>query len=109
MYRNILLTGLLWAVASTPAYAIKNEDIIKTMEPDAASAYVGATVEAISYMAFLLGNEEGYRCILNWYFQNDHVQGKVARTLASYPDKTPQPVIFALIETACGDPRGSRK
>lgn len=88
---------------AAPARAITNEDVM-SMSNEQSYAYIAASVEMVAFMASLAGDAERMNCIVEWYFRTESGPATVDQAMERFPERTPQALIYLLINRQCGDP-----
>ena len=66
--------------------------------------FVSGIIEGLAYARFLRDgkNEEGMRCILDWFHGNNKVaMDDIEMLFAKYPAYPPAPIVSTLIERKC--------
>ncbi len=72
-------------------------------------AYISASIEMAAFMAHVQGDKQRSSCILNWYFDTPGTPSKVIAVFARFPARAPQPILYVLINKACGKPTTAAK
>jgi len=95
-------TILLFAVkASTPATALTGADVLDKMSNAEQTACFFGSAEMAAFMAHVAGNTERSRCITAWFQEKGVLQ--IVQTMTAMKDRQAQPIIYTLINRACGD------
>jgi hypothetical protein len=84
------------------ATAITSQDVTSRMSADMSKGYVAGLVDMLSYEAVLESNRDRAQCIVDAFYRNDSVPGKVADAMLAFPDKEPAIVLIAVMKQICG-------
>lgn len=87
----------------TPARAITNENVL-SMSTEQRYTYMAASVEMVAFIASLTGDTERMHCIVNWFFHSDSGTATIYNAMYEFPQRTPQALIYLLINRQCGEP-----
>ena len=88
---------------AAPARAITNQDVL-SMASDQRYAYIAASVEMVAFMASVAGNRERSQCIVEWFFRSEGGAATVVQAMNHNLERTPQALIYLLINRQCGRP-----
>lgn len=95
---------ILLMVTASSALPVTNRDVLEMMSGKEAGVYLAATVDMAAFMAHVEGDRQRSRCIVDWYFDNEDTTAYVMKVLERFQDRTPQAVIYTLINRQCGEP-----
>lgn len=87
-----------------PAAALTAQDVLEKMSPDERGAYLIASVEMAAFLAKVNGDKERSACIMNWWFDTPATNGRVVAVFERFSDRAPQPILYVLMNKACGKP-----
>jgi hypothetical protein len=93
---------LLSAAYTSPGLALTGADVLQKMSADERSGYLAGNIDMAAQLIFRDGKHERSTCIFNWYYKGGGV-AQVLQALERFKDKQVQPVIYALIDRACGE------
>ena len=104
---TVIVLGLLatvavgWFVFPSPVTALTGEDVLDKMSSEERTAYLTGNIGMASFLTFAEGKNERSECITDWYYKDGGVQ-QLVTALGRFKDRQAQPIIYALIERACG-------
>lgn len=96
------LAAVLSAVTVQPAWALTGGDVLDGMSSDESTGYMAGSIAMAAMIAGANGSRERAECIMNWYYEGDGVE-EIVQALDHFKDREAQPVIYALINRACGE------
>ena len=108
MNSTVVLFGCLTALAvswvglSSSATALTAGDVLDKMNSDQSSGYFAGSVGMAALIAGASGKADRADCILNWYYEENGVE-QIIQALDRFKEHEAQPVIYALINQACGE------
>lgn len=70
-------------------------------ESQAVSNYLMGSVDMLSYMEYVNGNDARGKCIYDWYYKTEGSKEKIYGYLERYPDKYPESILIVLAERSC--------
>lgn len=97
------ISAMALFMLATPARAITNENVL-SMSTEQRYTYMAASVEMVAFMASLTGDTERMHCIVNWFFHSDSGTATIYNAMYEFPQRTPQALIYLLINRQCGEP-----
>lgn len=84
-----------------PALSLTGADVMEKMSKDESSGYLAGNIDMAIQLLYHQGQKERSNCIQDWYYHQGGVK-QVVQALYHFKDRQAQPVIYALIERACG-------
>lgn len=84
------------------ARALTGEDVLDTMNAAERGAYLAGNIDMAAQLSYHEGMHERSSCIFDWYYEGSGVE-EILKALERFQDRQVQPVIYALINRACGE------
>jgi hypothetical protein len=94
------VTILLGVTAALPAAALTAGDILDKMSKTEQTAYMFGSAETAAFLAHVNGNVERGRCITKWFSEKGVAE--MVEAMNAYKEHEAQPIIYTLINRACG-------
>ena len=91
------------------ALGLTANDVLQKMGDRESAAYIIASVEMAAFLAKVNGDKERSACIMNWWFDTPATKRKVIAVFERFSDRAPQPILYVLMNKACGDPKSAAK
>lgn len=107
---SLLVSAFLASSLITfPAAALTAQDVLEKMDNKESWAYLTASIEMAAFLAKVRGDIERSACIMKWWFDTSEAEDKVITVFARFPDRAPQPILYVLMNKACGKPMSAAK
>lgn len=82
--------------------AITAKDVLDKMSKEERVGYLTGLIDMLAYKELLAGDKAYAQCLSDAFYKDKTMGERIYSTLAAYPDKAPEGLVYLLFKKACG-------